>query len=314
MHGEKSAVGDIKAYVAERHFLAMTIQLYHLILNIELQSDSGWGFWCWKLDPFKSPEVSSVPDVYIDLTCDNDTEYLDSSNFSLVHYEKNGFYTYSTYQASDGEVFWCMDRPAKSQRILSFKIFPEWDKIELMEDYSDTNRQLPFEVLNKLIPAVLLKHSIIQLHGVILEASAQGIIICADSGIGKTTHARLWRDYRHAFIIDGDRASCVKDQNGWTAFGIPWCGTSGEYMNRNVPLNALVVLERGIVNEVSRLTGVEAFFSLVPYLQYPVWEPRLRDKGMDLLQDLIDNVPVFRLRCRPDAEAVKTLESALQEL
>lgn len=292
----------------------MIIKLHELLVKITFNQEEEWEFWRWKLDPFRISDYGSCPDICIDLSCENN-ELVNKPLYtdSAVYSEKSGFYTYTTYQKPDGTMLWCMDRPAKKQRILSYKISSEWDKISLVEDYSNTRRQLPFEVLNRLLPTVFLKQSAVQLHGVLLEDTGRGIVICADSGIGKTTHARLWRDHRNAFIIDGDRASCIKDPKGWTAFGVPWCGTSGEYMNRSVPISAIVILERGDINEASCLSGIDPFFAVMPHLQYPVWNPQLRDQGMDLVQDLVDCVPVFRLRCRPDQEAVEVLEKAIEE-
>ena len=292
----------------------MLLQLHSFIMEISLESDPEWQFWRWKLDPFQTLQRGPAPDVHIDLTYHYGMRQASTEGLPIVHSEKVGFYSYTTYRASDGSLLWCMDRPAKDQRVLSFAISPEWKEIKLIEDTSGTNGQLPFEVLNRLLPGAFLKHSIVQLHGVLLEDSGKGILVCADSGVGKTTHARLWRDYRHSIIINGDRASCVKEKNGWTAFGIPWCGTSGEYMNRVVPIQAIVALERGEVNEAVRLSGIEAFFRVMSYLQYPTWEPLLLEKGMDLVQDLTESVPVICLRCKPDFEAVEILEKTIKGL
>ena len=292
----------------------MFIRLHDLILDICLGSETDWEFWRWKLDSFRVADDSATPDVYIDLTRDKRvSDIIDFSGLHLLHTEKNGFFSYSIYRSPDETLFFCMDRPVKKQRIISYSITSDWDKIKLIEDYSNTNGQLAFELLTRLLPSVFLKRSIIQLHGVLIEDSGKGIVICADSGVGKTTHARLWRDHRHSFIIDGDRASCVRDENGWTAYGIPWCGTSGEYMNRAVSIQALVVLERGETNEANRMLGLEPFFFIMPHLQFPVWDPKLRDKGMDLVQELVGSVPVFRLRCRPDTESVEVLEKAIRD-
>lgn len=207
-----------------------------------------------------------------------------------------------------------MDRPAKGQRVISFYIGRDWDEVRLIEDNSGTGGQLAFETLSRILPGILLKKSILQLHAVLMEDCGRGILICADSGVGKTTHARLWRDTRKSLIIDGDRAACIRDGNIWTAFGIPWCGTSGEYMNRSVPIKAVVILDRGEVNEAGTLTGMAAFFGVLPHVQYPAWNMELVNRGMDLLRDLTEEIPVVHLHCRPDAEAVETLEQLLEEL
>ena len=65
------------------------------------------------------------------------------------------------------------------------------------------------------------------LHGVLMEWQGKGIILTASSGTGKTTHARLWREYENALIINGDRVLIRKEEGQWYAFGTPWSGSSG---------------------------------------------------------------------------------------
>ncbi|MGN0644691.1 MAG: hypothetical protein ACI4JH_07025, partial [Gemmiger sp.] len=141
----------------------------------------------------------------------------------------------------------------------------------------------------------------------------QAFAVCAPSGTGKTTHARLWRDSKNALILNGDRAVVGKSGAGWTAYGTPWSGTSGEQINRHAPLKALVVLERAPQNSVERLQGLSAFGSVLPHLLYPAWDKPLAVTAIDGLNDLLETVPVYRLRCRPDAGAVDVLCRALYE-
>ncbi|MCI5648538.1 MAG: hypothetical protein MR332_03755 [Fusicatenibacter sp.] len=147
-----------------------------------------------------------------------------------------------------------------------------------------------------------------------MEHHDRGIIISAPSGTGKTTHARLWRDSKHALIINGDRAACQKIDGIWTGFGLPWSGTSGEQINRNVPITALVVLERGEQNQTERITSLEAFGAILPHVLCPTWDAELTGKAMELVDDFLRQIPVIRLRCRADLESVKILYQALEDL
>ena len=148
-----------------------------------------------------------------------------------------------------------------------------------------------------------------------MEYCGKGIIISAPSGTGKTTHARMWRDSRNALIINGDRSTCQKKNGIWTGFGLPWSGTSGEQINRSVPICAIVILERAEINQVQQITNpLETFISLLPHVQYPFWDTELTSKAMDLLDDFIQETPVLHLHCRPDLESVDVLENAINQL
>ena len=160
----------------------------------------------------------------------------------------------------------------------------------------------------------MLAHGLLTFHGVLMEYEGNGIIISAASGTGKTTHARLWRDLRRALIINGDRAVCAKTAEGWTGYGLPWSGTSGEQINRSVTIRALVVLRRGETNEAHRISALEAFHQVFAHVLYPSWDKALAEKMMDLLESFLRDVPIFLLSCRPDAESVDVLHDALAEV
>ncbi len=293
---------------------SVLIKLHGFVLELMTEPAESWDFWRWKIDSFRVPAGKAAePDLRISLFRDTEIRIPMVEKLKQIDQEKIGFYTYTLYRYEEGW-FWLIERPAKKQRILSFWISSAWDEIRLIEDNSGTDGQLAFEILNRILPAVLIRRSVIQIHAALLEDDGRGILICADSGVGKTTHARLWRDNRRSIIIDGDRATCVKDENGWTAFGIPWCGTSGEYMNRSVLIKAIVILDRGQSNEARRLEGIEPFLRVMQHLQYPKWDREQANKTMELVQDLTEEIPVIHLYCRPDKEAVEVLAKCLQEL
>ena len=181
-------------------------------------------------------------------------------------------------------------------------------------DESNTAGALSFEFLGRIMPSVMLKHEVLTFHGVLMEYEGRGIIISAPSGTGKTTHARMWRDLKHALIINGDRAACIKEEGKWIGYGLPWSGTSGEQINRSVPITAMVIIEQAEINSVKRLDGVEAYMSALSNLLYPSWDKELTEKALDFNDDFVSHIPVLKLSCRPDEESVEVLEKALREL
>lgn len=229
--------------------------------------------------------------------------------------EKKGFFLWQAWALPEKGVFWGCTRRASGESLLSYRIDRAWSEIVLLEDHSGSGGQMAFEFLGRLLIPCMLKKNRLTFHGVLLEHRGRGIILSAPSGTGKTTHARMWRDDRNALIINGDRAACAKTEGVWTGYGLPWSGTSGEQVNRSVPVFALVVLERGDRNEAVRVTDpLEAFFAVLPQVQYPSWDKDLSGKAMDLLEDFLRSVPVIRLRCLPEPAAVDVLAEALEAL
>ena len=152
------------------------------------------------------------------------------------------------------------------------------------------------------------------IHAAVLNWIGMAFLLCAPSGTGKSTHAHLWQESEQIEIINGDRALCGQEEGVWTAYGQPWCGSSGECLNTSAPIGAVVLLERGEENSVMRLEPFDAFLGLLPRTFAPPWDAALMDAALGHLDSLVASVPVFRLRCRPDVEAVETLKAALEPL
>lgn len=149
------------------------------------------------------------------------------------------------------------------------------------------------------------------LHGVLLEWQGKGIILTAASGTGKTTHARLWREHEDALIINGDRVLLRKENGRWYGCGTPWSGSSGECVNRKVPLDAIVFLARGEENQAQRTSVLNAMGAMLPRIIAPEWHSEYSVTAMDLALNCLEETPLFALRCLPDADSVKVLKETL---
>ena len=271
--------------------------------NIDMRN-----IWKWKLDPYRS-SVKERAEIYLYLK-----KKIEFIKDTMVLERHKGFFADQIFRTVDDKILWQYVRKKNNEIILTYLIDKSWEKIFLLEDNSDTSGHLAFEYFGQIIHYALIAHKILTFHGVLMEHQNQGIIISAPSGTGKTTHARLWRDLKRALIINGDKSTCKKVDGVWTGYGLPWSGTSGEQINRNVPIKALVVLERGEYNEAQRIGGLEAFGAVLPHVQCPTWDKELTDKAMELLDDFLNDIPIIRLRCRPDAESVEVLSKVLEEL
>lgn len=275
-------------------------------------SNSFCDSWQWKLDPYHC--LNKSQDFY-ELIFRNGSLDSEVLNFSEKVYEvQDGFFLRQVFRLSKGGTLWRYVRKKSGKALLSYTVDSAWSQVTLCEDYSNTAGHMAFEYLGHIFPACGLKMDMLTFHGVLLEYKGYGLIISASSGTGKTTHARLWRDEKHALILNGDRAVCRKIEGKWTGFGLPWSGTSGEQINRSVPIKAVVVLERKEVNRAFPISGEEALAGVLSNLQCPTWDAQLTGKAMDLLDDFLRHVSVIRLQCRPDKEAVEVLEKALLNL
>lgn len=269
--------------------------------------------WKWKVNPYLlETSVKKKNDIYIDMS--GVTEGKNIQETTLINEKRAGFYRHIVQKQEDQSTLWKYIYPNIQKTMLCFEVSKNWDKISLIEDNTETVGNLAFEYLGQIMPSVLLKHDILTFHGVLVEYNGYGVIISADSGVGKTTRARIWRDSKNALIINGDRATCQKTNGVWTGYGLPWSGTSGEQINRSVPLKALVVLERGEENEVCKMSLKESFGAVLPHVLCSTWDAELVGKAMEQMDDFLKNVPVLYFKSRPDEDAIEALCKALEEL
>lgn len=266
-------------------------------------TDGFWNTWQWKLDPYRVSDPDALPDMVIRGMTD---EKVDAGT-AVLSSENAGFFRREVLRAADGGTIWRLVRNVSDEVYLAYKVSADFQKVALMTDRTASEGALAFEYLAQLIPTVQLNQGVLSFHGALVEYAGQAFAVCAPSGVGKTTHARLWRDCKNALILNGDRSVFRKDADGWTAWGTPWSGTSGEQINRSAPLKALVLLDRGSENRVRRLAPQAAFRAVFPHLLYPAWDSALTGKALDLLDDLLGEIPVYGLTCRPDADAVEVL-------
>ena len=164
---------------------------------------------------------------------------------------------------------------------------------------------------------LMAEHLLAQKNGVILHSSyidqaGEGILFTAPSGTGKSTQAELWRAYRNAEVINGDRSALRVTQEGVFACGVPFAGSSQICKNRELPLKAIVYLKQSPETSIRRLRGAEAFRRVWEGCSVNVWDKDDVARVSRTVEQVVVSVPVYELVCTPDESAVNALEGALQ--
>lgn len=151
----------------------------------------------------------------------------------------------------------------------------------------------------------------IQLHSSSVIIKEKGILFLGPSGIGKTTQAELWNQYRGAVILNGDINFVQETKEGFLAWGTPWHGSSPYCENTSVLLHAMVVLKQAPENKIRRLDGFEKVKEVADSIFYPTWLENGMELCLEVLNHLLERVPVYELSCRPDEEAVRITENTI---
>lgn len=160
---------------------------------------------------------------------------------------------------------------------------------------------------------ILLSRDRLILHASLIQTEFGGILFSGVSGVGKSTQADLWKKYENAEVINGDRPILGRSSDGWIASGSPYAGSSQCYVNKSVPIRAIIMLEQGSVCSISRLSPVVAFRRLYAETTINDWNEQYITRVCDLLQELAVSVPVYQFTCTPDQEAVNKLKKLLKK-
>ena len=150
------------------------------------------------------------------------------------------------------------------------------------------------------------------LHGAVISDGTYGYAFTANSGVGKTTHIKLWQK---AFgdgitVINGDKPIVRKLDGKWYAYGTPWCGKEGWNVNTRIPLAGICFLRRGETNTVQHFPVKTAVVDIMPQLLIPDEADALM-ATLDILDGLLTEIPLFELHCTISEEAARIAREAM---
>lgn len=160
---------------------------------------------------------------------------------------------------------------------------------------------------------ILLKEGIVLFHSSALAIHGKAILFTAASGTGKSTHARLWRDYfgSEVTMINDDKPLLKVSEDKVTVYGTPYGGKEGLHTNTEALVAAIVILYQAEENAIQRISFGEAYPALLNQTY------RRKDAaGMVQTMDLVDTLaklPVYRLGCTISKEAVEVVYRQLKE-
>lgn len=157
---------------------------------------------------------------------------------------------------------------------------------------------------------LLLRHDSLLLHSSVVLHEGKAILFSGPSGAGKSTQAQLWNTHLGAQILNGDRTVIRRTQNGFLGGGSMWSGSSGIYRPDQAPIAGIFLVEHGHEDQVERL-GFEAFKPLLTQTLVNSWDPEFMSRIIELLSELMEHVPIYRLSCRPQRSAVEQAKNTL---
>ena len=149
------------------------------------------------------------------------------------------------------------------------------------------------------------------MHAALIDWKGYGIMFTGASGAGKSTQADLWAREKNARVINGDVTLVKKTGNRYSGYGSPWHGNSPYCENMSLPICAVVVLEQSSENRLTRLTGAEMIMQMLNNVFIPHWLQDFYSLILDILDELLGQVPVYLLKNKANGSAVRLLAEEL---
>ena len=142
------------------------------------------------------------------------------------------------------------------------------------------------------------------MHSAVVAVDGQAYVFAAQSGVGKTTHIKLWLDQfgDRAQVVNGDKPIFRFIENKLYACGTPWMGKERMGSNILCPVAGICFLERGDINEIQPLPLPEVSRRIFHQLLLPK-DHESFECFWRVLDRLLVSAPFYLMRCNREPDA-----------
>lgn len=153
----------------------------------------------------------------------------------------------------------------------------------------------------------VVRQDTVPVHTSTITYCGKNVLFLGESGTGKSTHTRLWREHIAGATLLNDDSPIVRIIDGVPyVYGSPWSGKTPCYKNERYPLAACVRLSQAPFNRIVKLNLIESFAAIHPSCPPDfAYDDYLYDGISDTLDKLLQSVPFYHLQCLPDEAAAK---------
>lgn len=232
-----------------------------------------------------------VPDVPV---------YAKSNNNLIYQTDKGWLRIYSSLTAEDGCQVACLFCPDGNHTL--YYPASQW------ESYIRDDFRCMHLICAELL---LIRRSAFLLHSSMVMIHDRIILFSGPSGAGKSTQADLWAKFTDAQVINGDRCVIMEQEGKFYGGGSPWCGTSGIRRREQAPIAGIFLVKQADENSIQRLQGLQAFLPLFSQTLVNSWDSQFMAQLTSLYERLLARIPVYKLNCRVDEEAVRLVYRTL---
>ena len=161
----------------------------------------------------------------------------------------------------------------------------------------------------------LLDFDGMMLHSSALELDGRAYLFSGPCGVGKSTHTKLWQSTfgEKVKIFNDDKPALRRLEEGWFAYGTPWCGKDGIKINMKVPLGGICFLKQSTENSIRRLDKKEAIQKILSQTITKIGNIAKMDKLLQTVGRLVEEIPICELSNKPEPEAALMSYHAMRQ-
>ena len=147
----------------------------------------------------------------------------------------------------------------------------------------------------------------VAIHTSTIRYGERAVMFLGESGTGKSTHTRLWRENIEGAQLLNDDSPILRIIDGRAyVYGSPWSGKTPCYKDECCQLAACVRLSQAPYNRITKLNVPAGYAALHPSCPPGfAYDEKLYDYVSEFLSDVLCSVPVYHLECLPDAAAAR---------
>ena len=147
----------------------------------------------------------------------------------------------------------------------------------------------------------------IAIHSSAITHNDRAVLFLGESGTGKSTHTRLWREHIEGATLLNDDSPILRIVDGEVRiYGSPWSGKTPCYKNVSYHIAGFCRLSQAPHNKIRPLRSIAAIGAVLPSCPPQFANDNdLQDAICRTLGEVLRSVAVYHLECLPNSEAAE---------
>ncbi len=178
--------------------------------------------------------------------------------------------------------------------------------------YVESMQGVIFNLFRETFFNMILFENAMSIHSASVIDEDKAVVFSASSGTGKSTQANMWNRVLGCEVLDGDVTVCREIDNKLYVYGLPWCGSSGQFVNKKVELGAIVFLKQAKENN-ARIPSLKEKIGYVFSSTFSeTWDEEMANRRAKITENIIQKAKIFEYSCNMDESAVAILKEFLR--